>query len=78
MLLVTFEAMITNPMCIFSIIFAAFGMAMILLAKRITKVVRKAETVNDDDKIYNGLKIAGVCLILLAFALLTMWGMEAL
>ena len=78
MLLVTFEAMITNPMCILSIIFAAIGMAMILLAKRITKVVRKAETINDDDKLYNTLKIVGVCLILLAFALLTIWGMDAL
>ena len=78
MLLVTFEAMITNPMCIFSIIFAAFGMAIILLAKRITKLVRKTETLNDDDRLYNTLKIVGVCLILLAFALLTIWGMDAL
>ena len=78
MLLVTFEAMITNPMCIFSIIFAAFGMALILLAKRITKVVRKSDTIDDNDKLYNTLKIVGVCLILLAFALLTIWGMDAL
>ena len=48
------------------------------MAKRITKVVRKSDTIDDNDKLYNTLKIVGVCLILLAFALLTIWGMDAL
>ena len=78
MLLVSFEQMITNPLCIFSIIFAAFGIAVILLATKITKFVRKTETVDENDKLLSGLKIAGLVLILLAFVLLIIWGMEAL
>lgn len=78
MLLVTFEQMITNPLNIFAIIFAAFGIATVLLAKKITKVVRKTETVEDNDKLLQNLKIAGICMIILAFVLLTIWGMDAL
>ena len=78
MLLVSFEQMITNPLSIFAIIFAAFGMATILLAKRITKLVRKTETVEEDDKLLRNLKIAGLCMVLLAFVLLFVWGMDAL
>ena len=78
MLLGSFEQMITNPLCIFAILFAAVGIAIILLAPKITKVVRKTEVVDGTDKLLNGLKIAGLILILLAFVLLTIWGMEAL
>lgn len=78
MLLVTFLQMISNPLCICSIIFAAFGIAIVLISKRITKFVRKTDTVDEGDKLYTGLKIAGICLILLAFVLLTVWGLDAL
>lgn len=78
MLLVTFEQMITNPLCILAILSVAFGMACTLLAKKITKVVKKIDTVEDNDKMYFGFVIAGVSLILLGFVFLTIWGMGAL
>ena len=75
MLLVTFVEMISNPMVICAIILAAVGIAMSLLATKITKTVRKSATVAEDDKLLLGLKIAGIALILFAFLLLFLWGM---
>ena len=75
MLLVTFVEMISNPMVICAIILAAVGIAMSLLATKITKTVRKSATVAEDDKLLLCLKIAGIALILFAFLLLFLWGM---
>lgn len=78
MLLVSFESFISNPLSILAIVCVAFGITALLLAGKIARVVRKTETIDKQDKLFVGIKIAGVVLILLGFVLLTIWGMEAL
>ena len=77
MLLVSFESFISNPLSILAIVCVAFGITALLLAGKIARVVRKTETIDKQDKLFVGIKIAGVVLILLGFVLLTIWGMEA-
>lgn len=78
MLLVTFGEMISNPLTIAAILFASFGIAISMMATKITKLYRKTEEVSKDDKLLLGLKIAGLILILLAFVMLLIWGSQAL
>ncbi len=78
MLLVTFKEMISNPIVILAIILAGCGVATTLLAKKITKTVRKTETISQDDKLLLGLKIAGLAAILLGFVCLFIWGAAGL
>lgn len=78
MLLVSFTEMILNPIVICAIILAAFGIAVSLLASKITKVVRKTTEVNPEDKLLLGLKIAGLLLIVLGFVFLFIWGLGGL
>lgn len=70
MLLVTLISMLSNPIVICAIIFAAFGLAVSLLSNKITKTVRKSDSINPDDKILLSCKIIGLGLILLGFVLL--------
>lgn len=78
MLLVTFEQMISSPLTIAAIIFASFGIALSMLATKITKAVRKTQEVSRDDKLLLGLKITGLILILLGFVMLLIWGAQEL
>ncbi len=78
MLLESFAKVISDPIYIISIILAALGIACALIAKKITKVVRKTEEVKPDDKLYLMLKLAGLGLILIGFILLVFGGLVKL
>ncbi|HAJ77815.1 MAG TPA: hypothetical protein DCO89_01950 [Clostridiales bacterium] len=74
MLLESFLSVISNPLYIVAIIFASLGIACALIAKKVTKVVRKTEEVKPDDKLLLVLKLAGLALILFGFILLVIGG----
>lgn len=56
------------PMFTAGIVLAILGVTLGVLAKRITRVVRKSNTIENNDKILISLKLVG--LILLFFALI--------
>ncbi len=78
MLLENFGIVLRDPIYILAIVFASVGIACALLAKRITKLVRKTEEVKPDDKVLLGMKIAGLALILIGFVLLMIGGFTRL
>lgn len=53
-----------------SIILGAIGFAIICLAKRITKTVRKTNVIPEDDKLYIILKVIGLIFVVIAFVVL--------
>ena len=53
-----------------SIILGALGFAVICLAKRITKTIRKTNIISPEDKVYIALKLVGLILVVLAFIVL--------
>lgn len=53
-----------------AIIFGALGFAVICLARRITKTIRKTNFVASDDKAYITLKLIGLMFVIIAFVLL--------
>ncbi len=58
------------PMFTLGIILAVLGVAIGVLAKRITRVVRKSNTIENNDKILISLKLVGLILLFLALILL--------
>lgn len=78
MLLEEFGKVISDPMYILAIILASIGVACALLAKRMTKFIRKTEDVQPSDKILVGMKLAGLVLILAGFVLLMIGGLTRL
>ena len=78
MLLEAFSKVISDPVYIISMIMAALGLACALIAKKVTKVVRKTEEVKADDKLYLMLKVVGLGLILIAFVFLIIGGASKL
>lgn len=78
MLLENLGKVLSDPIYIVAIVFAAVGIALALIAKRVTILVRKTKEVKSDDKLYIMLKIAGLALILFAFILLMIGGLSRL
>ena len=70
MLLESFGTVLSKPIYIIAIILAALGVACALVAKKITKLVRKTEEVKPDDKLLLYIKVAGLGLILVGCLLL--------
>ena len=60
-----------------SILLGALGFAVICLAKRVTKTVRRTNFISSDDKLYIALKLIGVALIVVAFIILFIVGVSA-
>lgn len=58
------------PMYLSGIILAIVGLSLGILAKRITRVVRKSNTVENNDRILISLKLVGLILLFLALILL--------
>lgn len=58
------------PMFTAGIVLAVLGVAIGVLAKRITRVVRKSNIVENNDKILISLKLVGLVLLFLALILL--------
>ena len=78
MLLEKLGKVLSDPIYIVAIVFAAVGIATALIAKRVTMLVRKTKEVKSDDKLLIMLKIAGLALILFAFVLLMIGGLSKL
>lgn len=74
MLLESFGSVLSNPLYVVAIILASLGLACALIAKKVTKLVRKTDEVKSDDKLLLILKLAGLALILLGFILLVIGG----
>lgn len=54
------------------IVVSAIGVAICMLAKRITMTKRHSDSIMKNDKLYQGLIIVGVCLILLGLILIAL------
>lgn len=78
LLLESFDKVITDPIYIASIIFASLGIACALIAKKVTKVVRKTDQVDSKDKLFLMLKVIGLGMILAGFVLLMLGGLTRL
>ncbi len=59
-----------------SIILGAIGFAVICLARRITKTIRKTNFIASDDRAYISLKLIGIILVVIAFVLLLVGSMQ--
>lgn len=53
-------------------VLAIIGLAVILLAKRVTMAVRKQDTINKQDKVYLTMIIIGVALLLLGMIVIAL------
>lgn len=73
-LMLSFWSIITErlqlPMFTAGIVFAVLGVTIGVLAKRITRVVRKSNEIENNDKILVSLKLVGLVLLFLALILL--------
>lgn len=74
----TFIEAITNPFMIVAMIAGAFGIACVMLAKRVAIAVTKNPEVKPDDKTYVGMRIAGLVLIMICFVLMFVWAVIGL
>ena len=63
-----------SPFIIVAMISAAFGIACVMLARKVAITVTKNPDVKPDDKTYVGMRIAGLVLIMIGFVLLFVWG----
>lgn len=70
LLLEEFVNVITRPNVIAGIILAAVGLALTLLAKKITRIARKKQDIDEADKLYLALK--GFALVMILVALIVM------
>ena len=53
-----------NPLIVIGMILLILGVSTLCLAKRVTRVARQSNKVNNDDKIYVAFKIIGLLLML--------------
>ncbi|MGN1208165.1 MAG: hypothetical protein ACI4TI_01720 [Christensenellales bacterium] len=67
---------LTTPEFLTSIILAAIGFALICLARRITKTIRKTNFIASDDRVYVCFKLIGVILVVIAFVLLMVGSLQ--
>ncbi len=70
LLLENFVDVISRANVIAGIILAAVGLALTLLAKKITRIARKKQDIDEADKLYLALK--GLALVMILVALIVM------
>lgn len=70
LLLEDFVTVISRSNVIAGIILAAVGLALTLLAKKITRIARKKQDIDEADKLYLALK--GLALVMILVALIVM------
>lgn len=70
LILEDFVTVISQPNVIAGIILAAVGLALTLLAKKITRIARKKQDIDQADKLYLALK--GLALVMILVALIVM------
>lgn len=66
----TLIQMLSEPTVITSLIFLIIGLALSLLAKRITVSVRKTNEIKLDDKLMLGLRATGLVLMMIGLLLM--------
>lgn len=59
-----------------SIFLGAIGFAVICLARRITKTIRKTNFIASDDRVYISLKLIGLMFVIIAFILLMVGSLQ--
>lgn len=64
---VSFREFLNQPLIIVGLILLAFGIAIAVLAKRITRVARQDDEVDPNDRVYTAFKIIGLLLITAGF-----------
>ena len=69
MLGVSLIQFLSNPLIIVGLILLAFGIATVCLAKRITRVARQTNKVDQNDKVYVAFKVVGLLLMIAGFIL---------
>lgn len=69
-----FIARVTMPAMIVAIVFAIFGVAFAVIAKSLTKAIRKTDEIKDNDSIYIGSKIAGLVCLFVAIMIIVFKG----
>lgn len=67
MLGVSLIQFLSNPLIIIGLILLAFGIATVCLAKRITRVARQTNKVDQNDRIYVAFKVVGLLLMVAGF-----------
>lgn len=64
---VTLRQFLSNPLIIVGLILLAIGIATVALAKRITRVGRQTNEVDNNDRMYVTFKVMGLLLMLAGF-----------
>lgn len=65
----TLSQFLDHPLNIIGLIFITAGIAMAILAKRVTRVAHHVDDVAEDDKLYISLKVGGLILVGIGFLL---------
>ena len=51
---------LSMPAIIFAIVFAIVGLSLAIIAKKVAKVVRKSDNIDEKDPVMIGFKVAGL------------------
>lgn len=65
-----FVKWLSMPQIWVAIALIIIGTSMVFLARRITRVVRKSNSISEKDKIYIGIKCTGIALMFLALMII--------
>ncbi len=61
-----------NPMAVVGVVLAAVGLAMALIARRVTVAVRGTRDIKNDDKVFLSIKVFGLVVILVGLILVAL------
>ena len=61
-----------NPMAVVGVVLAAVGLAMALIARRVTVAVRGTRDIKSDDKVFLSIKVFGLVVILVGLILVAL------
>lgn len=62
----------SNPMAVVGVVLAAVGLAMALIARRVTVAVRGTRDIKSDDKVFLSIKVFGLIVILVGLILVAL------
>ncbi len=62
----------SNPMAVVGVALAAVGLAMALIARRVTVAVRGTKNIKNDDKVFLSIKVFGLVVILVGLVLVAL------
>lgn len=65
-----FIARITTVEMIIAICFAILGVSLAIIARKITRVVRKVDEIEDNDSLYISLKVVGLVFLFVAILII--------